>query len=113
MRNVSPIGSATLMLLGLALIAQIKSGAYHHDAYSGFYAFGKSKEEANALLASLLRAGQVWANVRTVLLGLGLVMGLFWLRQRARQRLLNLNRPPQPPQFSAQRSIQRFRRRSR
>lgn len=114
MRTLSPIGRAALFLIFLGLIAQFKGCLHLQDAEAALK-YSRPTPETTAQFAQTvsrsMKAGDRWYTMRTILLGLGLMVGLLAYRNRvlARKRAA-LRPPPAPSKNQTKYQIRRFKR---
>lgn len=100
MHKLSPIARAALFLIFLGIIAQFKGCLHIQDAETAMKYSRPEPEAAEAFAVKVnrsLMAGDRWYMVRTILLGLGLMVGLLAYRNRVLNRKLAASRPPPPP----------------
>lgn len=93
MKTVSPIGSTAIILLVLAMVVRMKGCTMERGALYGAK-FGALDPKAASALGTV-DVGIPWYNASIIFLGLGLICGLIWFRNRmVRRRLPASTRPP-------------------
>ncbi|MBB5039865.1 hypothetical protein [Prosthecobacter dejongeii] len=118
MKTAFPARSTAILLILLALIAQIK-GCTRQQQHEAELRFQKTDTESPFLTrvaktTEAMEADSFWFNARTILLGAGLFCGLLWMRQRVRQRAFKRLHPePTSKPLSVQNSTRRIVRRRR